>query len=144
MFVRNQTKVEAMAVKSDLEHKVAPSPHSYCRSAAQHSRLVPHSIDALCFADTRLQDAASGRRMSVRVQLSHAIKDTFHGAAAPNSAQSNLLRRASLAPIGELSAFVGDDVDGDSGALLPLIKRCVFVSEVRICCVVLKRVEKGL
>jgi hypothetical protein len=72
----------------------------------------------------------SGRRGSVRVQLSHAIKESFHGAATGDSAKSNLLRRASMVPVSEMNDSIGLDIDMDCSTLLPLIKRCVFVSEV--------------
>jgi hypothetical protein len=74
----------------------------------------------------------SSRRASVRVQLSHAIKESFHGAATADSAKSNLLRRASMLPVSEMNDAIGLDVDTDCSTLLPLIKRCVFVSEVML------------
>ncbi len=67
----------------------------------------------------------------MRVQLSSAIKDGLHGAVGVDSPKSNLLRRASTLPIGELNDVVAQESEIDCATLLPLIQRCVFVSEVR-------------
>jgi hypothetical protein len=72
----------------------------------------------------------------MRVQLSSAIKEGFHGTVASDSVKSSLLRRASLQPIGELEGVISS-ADMDSNTLLPMIKRCVFVSQVGRCVFVL-------
>ena len=70
------------------------------------------------------------------MQLSSAIKEGFHGSVASDSAKSSLLRRASLQPIGELDGVISS-ADMDSNTLLPMIKRCVFVSQVGRCVFIL-------
>ncbi len=70
------------------------------------------------------------RRMSIRAQLSTAIKEGLHGAVASDSPKSNLMRRASLQPSGDLEGVISS-ADMDTKTLLPMIKRCVFVSQVR-------------
>jgi hypothetical protein len=70
--------------------------------------------------------------MSIRVQLSSAIKEGFHGTVASDSVKSTLLRRASLQPIDQLEGVISS-ADMDSSTLLPMIKRCVFVSQVGRC-----------
>jgi hypothetical protein len=64
------------------------------------------------------------------VQLSSAIKDGLHGTVGADSPKSNLLRRASTLPIGELNDVISQESQIDCATLLPLIKQCVFVSEV--------------
>ncbi len=68
--------------------------------------------------------------MSIRVQLNTAIKEGLHGTVASDTPKASLLRRASLQPIGELEGVISS-ADMDTKALLPMIKRCVFVSQVR-------------
>jgi hypothetical protein len=65
------------------------------------------------------------------VQLAAAIKEGLHGIIASDSAKQNLLRRASMqSPNSDLSSSLEVAADVATSTLLPLIKRCVVVSNV--------------
>ena len=70
-----------------------------------------------------------------RVQVSSLSPTTaqegFHASTISSSstpARSNLLRRASLQPIQEMAGSIDED-ELETGVLLPMIKRCVWVEE---------------
>ena len=115
-----------------VETERADGQSRRCRPGGSQHSLNPTHHSPHCLQQSFTQN----RRMSMRVQLSSAIKEGFHGTVASDSAKSSLLRRASLQPIGELEGVISS-ADMDSSTLLPMIRRCVFVSQVRRCVFVL-------
>jgi hypothetical protein len=118
LFDRNKSKIGALTTKGGVVSQV------FYRNAEAYNAihpLVPH---------WHYQEPSAGRRMSV--QLSSAIKEGLHGTIASDPAKQNLLRRASMQSANtDLTAGLASAADVTTSTLLPLIKRCAVVSQVR-------------
>jgi hypothetical protein len=102
---------------------------SFCRLANMEMLKQQLSKNRKSYYMEAAGDAGVSNRASFRVQLSETIKDGLRGSVGANSSDATALRRSSL-----WNAMRHSVSGVETDALLPLIRRCVFVAEVTAGC----------